>query len=206
MAEKRAGALRIYPSGNAALADGDIDVNSFSISRMEEMKRPCAAGLTGKTVLMPLGVYSETVKSLDAIKNGMTVAIPTIPVGARAALLQDRGLIEVDPPAPPDVTKTRMNLSCPDGGYTDSIFGGRHELRRGVGAGPARDACSSRASAIAVREGEIGRSRPWSSKLQQRRGWKAFAAQGGYRLRFGVGAEVAAARSRPRRFLRRRLL
>ena len=51
-------------------------------------------------------------KSLDAIKNGMTVAIPNDPSnGGRALLLlQDRGLIEVDPakgllPTVLDVTK-----------------------------------------------------------------------------------------------------
>ena len=100
---------------NAALADGDIDVNSFQhLPYMEEMMKDRGYKLVsiGKTVLMPLGVYSETVKSLDAIKNGMTVAIPNDPSnGGRALLLlQDRGLIEVDSakgllPTVLDVTK-----------------------------------------------------------------------------------------------------
>ena len=71
---------------NAALADGDINVNSFQhLPYLEAMMKDRGYKLVsiGKTVLMPLGVYSETVKSLDVIKNGMTVAISPDATAAR---------------------------------------------------------------------------------------------------------------------------
>ena len=166
---------------NAALADGDIDVNSFQhLPYMEEMMKDRGYKLVsiGKTVLMPLGVYSETVKSLDAIKNGMTVAIPNDPSnGGRALLLlQDRGLIEVDPakellPTVLDVTKnphefkfveleaSQMVRAIQDSDL--SIITTNYAVESGLV--PAKDALfiesskSPYVNIIAVREGEEGR-------------------------------------------------
>ena len=165
---------------NAALADGDIDVNSFQhLPYLEEMMKDRGYKLVsiGKTVLMPLGVYSETVKSLDAIKNGMTVAIPNDPSnGGRALLLlQDRGLIEVDPakellPTVLDVTKnphefkfveleaSQMVRAIQDSDL--SIITTNYAVESGLV--PARDALfiesskSPYVNIIAVREGEEG--------------------------------------------------
>ena len=166
---------------NAALADGDIDVNSFQhLPYMEEMMKDRGYKLVsiGKTVLMPLGVYSETVKSLDVIKNGMTVAIPNDPSnGGRALLLlQDRGLIEVDPakgllPTVLDVTKnpyefkfveleaSQMVRAIQDSDL--SVVVTNYAVESGLV--PARDALfiesskSPYVNIIAVREGEEGR-------------------------------------------------
>ena len=166
---------------NAALADGDIDVNSFQhLPYMEEMMKDRGYKLVsiGKTVLMPLGVYSETVKSLDVIKNGMTVAIPNDPSnGGRALLLlQDRGLIEVDPakgllPTVLDVTKnphefkfveleaSQMVRAIQDSDL--SVITTNYAVESGLI--PARDALfiesskSPYVNIIAVREGEEGR-------------------------------------------------
>ena len=166
---------------NAALADGDIDVNSFQhLPYLEEMMKDRGYKLVsiGKTVLMPLGVYSETVKSLDAIKNGMTVAIPNDPSnGGRALLLlQDRGLIEVDPakellPTVLDITKnphefkfveleaSQMVRAIQDSDL--SVVVTNYAVESGLV--PARDALfiesskSPYVNIIAVREGEEGR-------------------------------------------------
>ena len=166
---------------NAALADGDIDVNSFQhLPYLEEMMKDRGYKLVsiGKTVLMPLGVYSETVKSLDAIKNGMTVAIPNDPSnGGRALLLlQDRGLIEVDSakgllPTVLDVTKnphefkfveleaSQMVRAIQDSDL--SIITTNYAVESGLV--PAKDALfiesskSPYVNIIAVREGEEGR-------------------------------------------------
>ena len=166
---------------NAALADGDIDVNSFQhLPYLEEMMKDRGYKLVsiGKTVLMPLGVYSETVKSLDAIKNGMTVAIPNDPSnGGRALLLlQDRGLIEVDPakellPTVLDITKnphefkfveleaSQMVRAIQDSDL--SVITTNYAVESGLV--PARDALfiesskSPYVNIIAVREGEEGR-------------------------------------------------
>ena len=87
---------------NAALADGDIDVNSFQPYLEAMMKdRGYKMVSIGSTVLMPMGAYSKTLKSVDELKDGMTVAIPNDPSnGGRALLLlQDRGLLKVNPDA-----------------------------------------------------------------------------------------------------------
>ena len=89
---------------NAALADGDIDVNSFQhVPYLEAMMKDRGYKLTpiGNTVLMPMGAYSKKLKALEELKDGMTVAIPNDPSnGGRALLLlQDQGLIQVDPEA-----------------------------------------------------------------------------------------------------------
>lgn len=89
---------------NAALADGDIDVNSFQhLPYLEAMMKDRGYKMVsiGSTVLMPMGAYSKTLKSVDELKDGMTVAIPNDPSnGGRALLLlQDRGLLKVNPDA-----------------------------------------------------------------------------------------------------------
>lgn len=89
---------------NAALADGDLDVNSFQhVPYLEAMMKDRGYRLVpiGNTVLMPMGAYSKNVRKLEELKEGMTVAIPNDPSnGGRALLLlQDQGLIKVDPAA-----------------------------------------------------------------------------------------------------------
>ena len=96
---------------NAALADGDIDVNSFQhLPYLEAMMKDRGYKMVsiGSTVLMPMGAYSKTLKSVDELKDGMTVAIPNDPSnGGRALLLlQDRGLLKVNP----NVTSIRAGI------------------------------------------------------------------------------------------------
>ena len=89
---------------NTALADGDIDVNSFQhLPYLEAMMKDRGYKMVsiGSTVLMPMGAYSKTLKSVDELKDGMTVAIPNDPSnrGRALLLLQDRGLLKVNPDA-----------------------------------------------------------------------------------------------------------
>ncbi len=105
---------------NAALADRDIDVNSFQhLPYLEAMCKDRGYKLVsiGNTVLMPMRAYSNTLKSKDELKEGMTVAIPNDPSnGGRALLLlQEQGLITVDPakglfPTVLDVTENKLKL------------------------------------------------------------------------------------------------
>ena len=66
----------------------------------------------------PMGIYSNKFKSIEEIEDGAKITIPNDPVnGARALLvLQDEGLIELDPNAEvlkvseKDVTMNKKNL------------------------------------------------------------------------------------------------
>jgi len=51
----------------------------------------------------PMGIYSNTYSSIEDIKDGATITIPNDPVNAARTflILQDHGLIELDPKAEP---------------------------------------------------------------------------------------------------------
>ncbi len=83
---------------NAALSQGDIDVNSyqhkpFLDEQIESRKYKIHS--IAKTVLMPLGIYSHRIKNIDDLKDSSQVGIPNDPTnGGRALLLlQKAGLI-----------------------------------------------------------------------------------------------------------------
>lgn len=105
---------------NAALADKEIDVNSFQhLPYMETMMKDRGYKLVsvGTTVLMPMAVYSKRLQSMDELKDGMTVSIPNDPSnGGRALLLLAyHGLIDLNPaagilPTVADITKNESKL------------------------------------------------------------------------------------------------
>lgn len=166
---------------NAALADGDIDVNSFQhLPYLEAMMKDRGYKLVsiGSTVLMPMGAYSKTLKSVDELKDGMTVAIPNDPSnGGRALLLlQDRGLLKVNPdakllPTVLDVTENPHGLKFVELEASQmvraiqdsdlSVITTNYAVESGLI--PAKDALfiesskSPYVNVIVVREGEEGR-------------------------------------------------
>ncbi|AYD02304.1 MetQ/NlpA family ABC transporter substrate-binding protein [Neorhizobium sp. NCHU2750] len=88
-----------YVVPNQALADGDIQANSFQHqpyldNQIADRKFDLVS--VGKTITTPMGVYSKKVKSLDELKEGAIVAIPNDPTnGGRALLvLASKGLIK----------------------------------------------------------------------------------------------------------------
>lgn len=110
-----------YTQPNEALADGDIDVNSFQHYKfLDEYNK--AQGeekivAIGDTMLAPLGFYSNQIKSLDELKEGDKIAIPNDPSnGPRALfLLQAAGVIKVNGEAGDsitleDITENPLNL------------------------------------------------------------------------------------------------
>lgn len=109
-----------YIMPNAALADGEIDVNSFQhIPYMENMMKDRGYKLVsiGNTVLMPMAAYTKRFKDMSELKDGATVTIPNDPSnGGRALLLlAAEGLIELDPasgilPTVLDITKNERDL------------------------------------------------------------------------------------------------
>jgi len=88
-----------YVVPNQALADGDIQANSFQHqpyldNQIADRKFDLVS--IGTTITTPMGVYSKKVKSLDELKDGATVAIQNDPTnGGRALLvLASKGLIK----------------------------------------------------------------------------------------------------------------
>lgn len=89
-----------YVTPNIALAEGDLDANSFqhrpyldAFVADRKLKLEWAAS----TVIFPMGIYSKRVKSLNDIKPGATVSIPNDPTnGGRALLLLEAaGLLKL---------------------------------------------------------------------------------------------------------------
>ena len=89
-----------YVVPNTALADGDLNANSFQhVPYLENQikDRGFEIVAVAKTITTPMGVYSNKVKSLDELADGATVAIPNDPTnGGRAlVLLANAGVIKL---------------------------------------------------------------------------------------------------------------
>jgi len=89
-----------YVLPNTSLAEGDLDVNSYQHKPfLETFNKDHNTDLVpvGKTILNPLGIYSEKYKSFDDVPDGATFGLPNDPTnGARALfVLQDAGYIKL---------------------------------------------------------------------------------------------------------------
>ncbi|MBM3606376.1 MAG: MetQ/NlpA family ABC transporter substrate-binding protein [Alphaproteobacteria bacterium] len=87
-----------YVVPNQALADGDLDANSFQHRPyLENQMKDRGFQLVevGTTITTPMGIYSDSLQSMDDLPEAAQVAIPNDPTnGGRALLiLQDLGLI-----------------------------------------------------------------------------------------------------------------
>ena len=87
-----------YVTPDKALADGDIQLNAYQhVPFMENFNKQNGSKLVaiGKTILMPMGLYSNSVHSAADVPEGSIVAIPNDPTngGRGLALLAKAGLI-----------------------------------------------------------------------------------------------------------------
>lgn len=109
-----------YVRPNLALADGDIDANFFQhlpyLEGFNSDHRLNLVSLAGVHV-EPLGLYSNSISTIDEITNGATIAIPNDATnGGRALLLLEAaGLITLNPnvgitPSVFDITSNPKNL------------------------------------------------------------------------------------------------
>lgn len=104
---------------NEALSSKDLDLNSFQHEQYlnnQIESRGYKFKAIGKTVIMPLGVYSAKLKSLKDLPSGAKVIIPNDPTnGGRALkLLAKNGVVEVkDVPNPTilDIKSNPKNIS-----------------------------------------------------------------------------------------------
>ena len=110
-----------YVTPNNALANGDIDLNSFQhrIYLQSEIENyGYEIQNIGNTFIIPLNLYSQKVSSVDELKDGDVVAIPDdLTNGGRALRVREAaGLIELDPsaafnPTLDDITSYKVNIT-----------------------------------------------------------------------------------------------
>lgn len=102
-----------YVTPNEALESGQIDANFFQhLPYMDSFNQERGYHLVnaGGIHIEPMALYSKKVKSLAALANGATIAIPNDPTneGRALLLLQSAGLITLDPAA--GITATPVNI------------------------------------------------------------------------------------------------
>ncbi|MCS5722190.1 MetQ/NlpA family ABC transporter substrate-binding protein [Herbiconiux sp. CPCC 203407] len=90
-----------YNTPNPALTDGSTDANLFQNSTFMETYNTQSGGdlvSVGEIYLPAAGFYSDTIESIDELKDGATIAIPNDPTneGRALKLLASEGLIEVE--------------------------------------------------------------------------------------------------------------
>jgi D-methionine transport system substrate-binding protein len=172
-----------YVKPNLALNDGELDANYFQhLPYLEDFNATHGTKLVpvGTVHIEPLGLYSEKVESVDDLKEGALIAIPSDSVnGARALLLLEaNGLIEVDDKAglaatERDIVENPKKLEfkaieaaqlprvLPD--VDGAVINGNYALEAGFN--PAEDAIlleggeSPYANVLVVREGDEGDER-----------------------------------------------
>lgn len=89
-----------YVQPDKALAEGDLDMNSMQHQPYLDnvvKKQGLKLKAIGKTIILPMAVYSHKYKDINEIADGAKVTIPNDPTnGARALLLlQQAGLIKL---------------------------------------------------------------------------------------------------------------
>jgi D-methionine transport system substrate-binding protein len=89
-----------YITPDKALADGDIDLNSYQHAPfLANFCKQNNAKLVpiGNTILMRMGIYSDKIHDLKDIPDGATVAIPNDPTngGRGLVLLEKAGIIKL---------------------------------------------------------------------------------------------------------------
>ncbi|WP_252501823.1 MetQ/NlpA family ABC transporter substrate-binding protein [Sporosarcina sp. Marseille-Q4943] len=89
-----------YTLPNNALANGDIDLNSFQhIAFLSQFAKENNLDIVpiGSTVIAPLGIYSNKLDDISGIKEGDKIAVPDDPsnLGRALRLLETAGLIKL---------------------------------------------------------------------------------------------------------------
>lgn len=89
-----------YVLPNTALADGELDANSFqTVAYFDEFIKDQKLDLVpiATTIIAPMAIYSEKYKDVSDIPDGSTIAVPNDEsnMGRALLLLQEAGLIKL---------------------------------------------------------------------------------------------------------------
>ena len=109
-----------YTQPNQALADKEIDLNAYqTYAFLEEEAKDRGYDFTpiGETIIAPLTLYSNKIKSVDELKDGDSIGIASDPANGGRALkiLEAIGVIKVDEsaghtPTVGDITENPKNI------------------------------------------------------------------------------------------------
>ena len=176
-----------YVQPNAALAAGDIDMNSYQhlpYLQAQIKDRGYKLVSVADTITFPMGIYSKKIKSLDALPEGAKVGIPNDPTngGRTLLILQSKGLIKLRPDAglkatPLDIVENPKKLKIVEldaaqlpralGDLDIAAINGNYAETAGLV--PARDAIALEsakgpyANILVVREQD--KDQPWVAKI-----------------------------------------
>lgn len=167
-----------YVQPNLALDQGDIDANFFQhIPYLENFSKERGLNLVslGSVHIEPMGLYSDKIKSLDELKDGDEVLIPSDPSNGRRALLllEKNGLITLKDDTKEDITEKDIDQNTKNlkftpieaanipNVYKDAALAAINtNFALGAGLNPSADALaledkdSPYANIIAVRKGD----------------------------------------------------
>jgi D-methionine transport system substrate-binding protein len=90
-----------YVLPNTSLDEGDLDVNSYQHQPfLDSFNDDHGTDLVpvGKTILNPMGVYSDTYENIEDLPDGSTFGLPNDPTNGSRALfiLEEAGIIALD--------------------------------------------------------------------------------------------------------------
>lgn len=91
-----------YIQPNVALNEGEIDLNSYQHQPFLDAQvkdRGYKIETIAKTLIFPIGIYSQKIKSIDDVKDGAVISIPNDPTnsGRALVLLEKVGLLKLKP-------------------------------------------------------------------------------------------------------------
>lgn len=105
-----------YNTPNSALSSGDIDASSFETGQFLKQQmadKNYKFETAFKTIALPMGIYSKTLKSLKDLKNGDKIAVPNDPTQEARALqiFQKAGVLKVKKSAGQKATKKDISYN-----------------------------------------------------------------------------------------------
>ncbi|WP_137601431.1 MetQ/NlpA family ABC transporter substrate-binding protein [Paucilactobacillus nenjiangensis] len=102
-----------YNTPNSALSSGDLDANSYQtipFLKAQEKAKSYKFDNAFETVAFPMGIYSNTLKNLDDLKDGDSIAVPNDPANETRALelFQKAGVLKIKKGVGQNATKNTI--------------------------------------------------------------------------------------------------
>ncbi|BAP86733.1 lipoprotein [Paucilactobacillus hokkaidonensis JCM 18461] len=102
-----------YNTPNSSLSSGDLDANSYQtlpFLKQQERDKNYKFTTAFKTVAFPMGIYSNSLKSLSDLKDGDSIAVPNDPANETRALelFQKAGVLKIKKGVGQNATKNTI--------------------------------------------------------------------------------------------------